>query len=156
MRSTSVEVRHADGLGQALAVELLHRPPGAVVVAEGLMDQVEVDVVEAESLQRRLERPLGVALADVLDPEFGGDEQLAARDAAGGDGAADGLLVLVGGGGVNGPVAGGQRVADGLLGLLGGDLVDAEAEDGHLHAVVERELGDLIRHGSHYAPERTR
>ena len=105
-----VEVRHADGLGQALAVDLLHRPPGAVVVAEGLVDEVQVDVVEAEPLERRLERTPGVALAGVLDPELGGDEQLVARDAAGGDGAADGLLVLVGGGGVQRAVAGGERV----------------------------------------------
>jgi hypothetical protein len=47
-------------------------------------------VVEPQPLQRRLERAPGVALADVLDPELGGDEQLAARDAAGGDGTADG------------------------------------------------------------------
>jgi hypothetical protein len=84
------------------------------------VDEVQVDVVEPEALERRLERPPGLALADVLDPEFRGDEQLVARDAAGGDRAPDGLLVLVGRGGVDGAVAGGQRVADDLLGLLGG------------------------------------
>jgi len=31
-----------------LAVEILHLAPGAVVVAEGLVDEVEVDVVEVE------------------------------------------------------------------------------------------------------------
>ena len=39
------------------------------------------------------------------------------------------------------PVAGGEGVGDGLLGLLGGDLVDAEAEDRHLDAVVQ---GDCL------------
>jgi hypothetical protein len=118
------------------------------------VDQVKVDVVQAEPLQRRLERLAGLALAVVLDPELGGHEQLVAGNAAGGDRAADGLLVAVGGGGVQRAVAGGQRVADDLLGLLGGDLVDAEAEDGHLHAVVECESGDLVRHPIHDAPAR--
>jgi hypothetical protein len=141
-----VEVRHADGLGQTFAADLLHRSPGAVVVAERLVDEVQVHVVEAEPLKRRLERALCVVLAGLLDPELGGDEQFAARDAAAGDGLADGYLVLVGGGGVERAVAGGECVRHRLLCLLGGDLVDAEAECRHLDAVVEGELGDLVRH----------
>ena len=43
-------------------VQLLHRAPRAVVVAVGLVDQVEVDVVEAEAAQRGVERPPGVVL----------------------------------------------------------------------------------------------
>src|SRR3954452_7124535 len=57
-----VEVGHADRPGGALAVELLHRPPGAVVVAERLVDQVQVDTVESEPLQRLLERTPGGVL----------------------------------------------------------------------------------------------
>ena len=49
--SVAVEVRNADGLGQAVAVELLHRPPGAVVVAERLVDQIQIDVVQAQPFQ---------------------------------------------------------------------------------------------------------
>jgi hypothetical protein len=122
-------------------VQLLHRPPGAVVVAEGLVDQVQVQPVQAEPLQGPVERPAGVVLAGVGDPQLGGDEQLPARDAAGLDGPADGLLVDVGGGGVDVPVAGGEGIGDGLLGLLRWDLIDAEAEDRHLHAVVEGDQG---------------
>ena len=109
------------------------------------MDEVQVHVVEAEPLQRRLERALCVVLAGLLNPELGGDEQFAARDAATGDGSADGFFVLVGGGGVARAVAGVECVRHGLLRLLGGDLVDAEAECWHLDAVVEGELGDLVR-----------
>jgi hypothetical protein len=65
-------------LAQARAVELLHLAPGAVVVAEGLVDEVQVDVAEPEPLQRRLERAAGLALAVVLDPQLGGHEQLVA------------------------------------------------------------------------------
>src|SRR5215217_7079935 len=48
-----IEIRYADRLGVTLAVQLLHRAPPAVVVTERLMNQVEVDVVETEPLERR-------------------------------------------------------------------------------------------------------
>jgi hypothetical protein len=53
------------------------------------------EVVEAEPLQRLLEGSLGAVLAAVLDPQLGGDEQLLPRDAAAGDGPADGRFVPV-------------------------------------------------------------
>ena len=105
---------------RALLVEGTHGAPGAVVVAVGLVDQVQVEVVEAQTPQRGVERLLGVLLAGVLYPQLGGDEQLPVGDAAGGDGAADGFLVAVGGSGVEVAVAGGQGACDGLLGLFGG------------------------------------
>jgi hypothetical protein len=138
-----VEVRHPDRPDRALGVQLLHRPPGAVVVAERLVDQVQVQPVKAEPLQGPVERAAGVVLAGVGDPQLGGDEQLVARDAAGGDGTADGGLVLVGGGRVEMPVAGGQRIGHHALGLLGWDRVDAEAEDRHLDTVVQGDGGDV-------------
>jgi hypothetical protein len=53
----------------------LHGPPVAVVVPEGLVDEVEVDVVQAEPFQGTLERLLGVGFAGgVLDPQLGSDE----------------------------------------------------------------------------------
>ena len=141
-----VEVGDTDRPGEAVGVELLHRPPEAVVVAERLVDQVEVDVVEAEPLEGPLEGGLGVGLAGVLDPQLGRDEQLVARDAAAAHGPADRLLVPVGGGGVDEPVADLEGGGDGLLGLLRGDLVDAETEDRHLDAVVQRDTGNAHRH----------
>jgi len=55
-----------------------------------LVDQVQVEVVQAEALERGLERSLGVGLdGGVLDPQLGGDEQLIAGDPAGCDGPAD-------------------------------------------------------------------
>src|SRR3954452_172497 len=62
------------------------------------------------------------------------------------DGSPDGLLVDVGGGGVDEAVTGGESVGDGLLGLFGRDLVDAEAEDRHPDTVVQGDLGDLRGH----------
>jgi hypothetical protein len=142
-----VEVGDADGLDQAVAVEVLHSPPGAVVVADGLVDEVQVEVVQAKALQGLLEFALGGVFTRVLDPHFGGDEELVAGDAALGDRAADGFLVVVGGGGVDGSVAGGQGVADDLLGLFVGYLEHAETEHWHLDTVVEGDEAVLRRHG---------
>jgi hypothetical protein len=87
----------------------------------------------------------GVLLACVLHPELGGDEQLFAGDPTVSDGAADGFFVPVGGG-VDEAIPGGQGISDDLLGLPGRDLEDAEAEDWHLLAVVQRDPRDLDRH----------
>jgi hypothetical protein len=46
-----VEVGQPDGPDGRLALQLLHRAPGAVVVAVGLVDEVQVQVVEAEPVQ---------------------------------------------------------------------------------------------------------
>ena len=62
------EVGHADGAHAALVQEFLHRPPGAVVVVEGLVDEVEVDVVQTEPGQRSSERGLGGVVAGVFHP----------------------------------------------------------------------------------------
>jgi hypothetical protein len=111
------------------------------------MDQVEVDVIEAQPLERPCERALGFLFAGrLLDPQLGGDEELAARKARLLNRSADGFLILVAGGGVERAVSGFESVADGLLGVLRRDLVDAEAEQRHLDAVVQRDFGDLHRH----------
>jgi len=82
----------------------LHGAPLAVVVAEGLVDEVEVEVVQAEPGQRLVEGAQSVVLdasgGVVLDPQLGGDPEVLPRDAAGLDGGADGFLVEVGRGGV--------------------------------------------------------
>jgi hypothetical protein len=58
------------------------------------VDQVQVDIVEAEPLERLGEGSLGAVLAAVVDPQLGGDKQLLPSDAAGGDGPADSRLLV--------------------------------------------------------------
>ena len=133
-----VEVADADGPHLAGAAGFLHGAVSAHIVARRLMDQVEVKVVEAEVLQGAVQRRFGGLITGVLHPQLGGDEQLFAGDAAPGDGRAHGLFVHVGGGRVDQPVTGCDGVQDGLF-TLGrvGHLKDAEALQGHDHAVVQ-------------------
>ncbi len=88
-----VKVRHPDRAGQALrCLQLFQGVPGLDVGVElrrRPVDQVQVDVVEAELLQRLGERGGGIGLPVV--PQLGGDEQLVARHAGLGDGLTDRL-----------------------------------------------------------------
>jgi len=59
------------------------------------VNEIQIEVVEAEALQRRLEGARGVPLAGIQDPQLGGDEQLLTGDARASDGAPDRLLVAV-------------------------------------------------------------
>ena len=76
----------------------------------------------------------------MLDPEFGGDKEFLAVDAAGFDGRTDGGFVAVGRSRVQVPVSGGQGRFDGGLRLFFRDLEDTKAQDRHFDAVVERDI----------------
>ena len=47
-----LEIAHPDGPDGPFAVKLLHRPPRTVDVAERLMDQVEVEIIELQAFER--------------------------------------------------------------------------------------------------------
>ena len=109
------EVGDADRAAAALALDPFEGAPGVEVALLGRqrpVDQVEVDVVEAEPAAALLEGLQGRVVALLRVPELGGDEDLLARDPGGGDRGADAGLVAVGGGGVDVAVAGRQRLLD--------------------------------------------
>ena len=144
------EVADADGADLAVGEQGLERPvgvDGAVEPArEGLVEDEQVDLVDAELAGALVEGVEGLVVAVVADPHLGLDEHVVAVDAAAADGVADAALVGVGGGGVDVAVADAQGGLDGGGGLVGRGLEDAEAEGGHLDAVVEGERGG--RHGA--------
>ena len=101
------------------------RPPCVDVAVQGRrgpVDQEQVDHVQAEPVQRAVERGAGPLVALPTVPDLRGDEQLVPRDAAlggTGDGAAHPGLVAVRGRGVDGPVAGVDRVPNRSFGARG-------------------------------------
>jgi hypothetical protein len=90
------------------------------------VDDEQVEVVEAESREGSVERPLRLLLALILNPQLGRDEQLITRNAAGCDCPADRLFVDVRARGVERPVSGFERRDDCPFRLLCRDLKDAE------------------------------
>jgi len=116
-----------------------------VHVAEGLVDQVQVEIVQAEPRQRRVDGFLRARVAGVLDPQLGGHEQVAARHAARRDALADSRLVHIGRRGIDQAVAGADGVDDAALALgRVGNLEDAVAQQGHAGAVVQCDMVHLV------------
>ena len=135
------EVGDADGADLAGGQGLLHGAVGAVVVAEGLVDEQQVDVVGAQAAQRAIDGAGGAFLPGVGDPHLGGQEDVLAGQSAGGDGRAHALLVAVGLGGVDVAVADLEGLEHGALGLLRRGQEDAVADLRDVDAIVKSDGG---------------
>lgn len=136
MRRSGAKLLTAYGLHEAVGEHLLKSPPGAVDVTRGLMDEVEVAIVEAEKFERALHRPFGAGFARILNPELARHEKPLSRDAAAGQSAPDRGFVSVGRGRVDGAVARSEGILDRILAGSGvGDLVDPEEERRKFDAV---------------------
>lgn len=106
---------------------------------QGLVQEQQVDPVDAELCGALLEAVQGLVVAVVADPDLRLDEDLVARHTGVAQCLADLTFVAIGGGSVDVPVAEVERGLDSGLGLVGRGLEDTEAEGGHLDAVVEGE-----------------
>ena len=98
------------------------------------MQDHEVDVVAAQALERLVHGGVGLVEAR---PELGLEEDLLAGAAGVAHAAANGALVDVSVGGVDELVAVVQSVGDGRLRVVGREQEGAQANLGHLDAVVE-------------------
>ena len=135
------EVGDADGADLAGGQGLLHGAVGAVVVAEGLVDEQQVDVVGAQAAQGAVDGAGGALLPGVGDPHLGGQEDVLAGQSTGGDGRAHALLVAVGLGGVDVAVADLEGLEHGPLGLLRRGQEDAVADLRDVDAIVQSDGG---------------
>ena len=104
------EVADADGADLAVCQQRLQRPVRLEGLVEGrgqrLVQDQQVDLVDAELAGALLEAVQRLVVAVVADPDLGLDEDLVAGDAGAVDGLADLALVAVRRGGVDVPVAG--------------------------------------------------
>ena len=149
-----VEVRYADRGGQPLVAvggEGLPGFDGVLVLRGRPVDEVEVDVVEAELFEALAQRPLGLFGTVAVVPQLRGDEELVAGDPGLRNRSAHALLIAVDGCRVDVAVADFEGIGDDALGLLGVDLEDTEAQLRDRLAVVEGECGNrqgaAFRHG---------
>jgi len=62
------EVADADRANLPFPMQLLHRPPRAENIAVGLMDEVQIQVLEAQFLEGSPERFSGQFITDILNP----------------------------------------------------------------------------------------
>ena len=101
------------------------------------MDEIKIHIIELQAVQGTLELRLGPLIAGILQPEFGGDEQLAALDATPPNPVADLGFILIGGGGIDQPVTCIDGLDDGTFALCRRHLEDPKAQQGHLDVIVQ-------------------
>ena len=138
-----LEVGHADRPDTPVGVELLQRPPRLDVTVEarlGPMDQVEVDVVQPQPVQARLERAEGAVVALVVVPQLGRDEQFVTGQPTGCERAADPGLVAVQRCRVDAAVAALDRGQHGLFRLAVRNPEHPETQAGHGDTVVQPDV----------------
>ena len=146
---------------EAIGLELLHGRPGvregnlverhelvgrrgvvgAVREGHGPVDEVQVERVELKVAERLLQGGPDVLRSVCVVPELGGNPHIVAVGDARLERVGEGVphlgLVLVNGRAVDMAIADLQGRFDGLVGLVRGRLPRAEAEHGHVVAVVE-------------------
>jgi hypothetical protein len=139
-----IEVGDADRSRIAALSSLLHPRPRPRRPALRPMDDVQIDVVDAEELQAPLDRRDRIPVPGI---ELRGDEHLVTRDAAGAQALADALFVAVCLRRVDVPIAELERPANGVHARAAvRDLPHAESEQRNRVAVGEwTRLGVLLR-----------
>ena len=75
-QSVGLEVADPDGLRPAFPVQLFHGSPSAIHVPKGLVNKVQIELLQLQPLQRSVKRLPGAFVSGIRDPELGGDEQL--------------------------------------------------------------------------------
>ncbi|GAA4342993.1 hypothetical protein GCM10023087_02840 [Microbacterium rhizosphaerae] len=137
------EVADADGADRPLLDLLLERLPGTEDVADGLVEQHQVDGAAVEPLERAGDGGARLVVAVVGRPDLRRQEDVVAWHSRRPDPAPDSALVAVEDGRVDEPVAVVQCGLDARLAHLHiGDEVDAEADLRHPHPVRERNARD--------------
>ena len=135
--SDGVEVGHPDGTNLPGLEGTLQVAVSTVVVAVGLVDQHEVDVVGSQSRQGLLNGTERMTFAVIRAPHLVDQEDLVARDATVRYGNAHALLVAVGLRRVDHAVPRIERGGDAALRLGVVDPENAVAQLGHRDSVVQ-------------------
>ncbi len=133
------EIAHPDGPDRALPVQPLHRPPCAIVVPKGLVDQVQVDMFHPQRLPRAVKGPQRFVIPGVLHPQLGGDQPFLSGQPGAAQGRAHGRFILIGCRGVKQAVPCRESICDALLTLAAvPDLKGAVSDHRQFDPVVER------------------
>ena len=118
-------------------IQFFHRPPGAVHIPDGLVDQVKVQPIELQFLQGPFKRLAGVLIPGIRYPQLGRYKQVFPCHAAAFDRFSDRFFIAVRSCGVDQAVPGLDGFNHAAFAFFGiGDLKNAEPEHGHFHAVI--------------------
>lgn len=77
-----MEVTDANSANFTGLLQLFHGTPGPVDIAIWLVNQVQVNVIKLQSIQRAFELGFGPFVTGILQPEFRGDKEFVTGDTA--------------------------------------------------------------------------
>ena len=141
------EVADTNGADKPLVPGLFKRPPCSPHIIIGLMQKIEVQVVQAKLCKGCTDAKASLLIPVVLDPELAGHKELLSLDAAVLYGAANLGLIVVGCSSVDMPVAGIKGHAHCPVGsAVCRHLKDTTAQSRDAVAIVESVClhGDLL------------
>ncbi len=138
------EVRHADVLRQPCSLHLTQRADGIRErnARVGPVDKEEIDLRQAQARQAFRGRALQLASSEMIRPDFGGDEDVAARNAGGTQPLPHLTFVFVDLGRVDMAVADAQRLFDHARAGASAQFPVAEPDRRNGRAVCVDELHD--------------
>jgi hypothetical protein len=133
----SLKVGNPDCSDFALSIQFFHRTPFTIHIAVGLMNKIQVKVIQLQAFQGSFKGFDRTFIAIALDPKFGCDKQFFSRNAALFDAPANRFFVLVGSGSVNMVISNLNRVnyASFTFGWIS-DLKNTETQDRDFNAIV--------------------
>ena len=77
-----VKIADADGPQNSFPVHLLQGPPCPVIIAEGLVNQIQIQIIHTQPLHGCLRRLPRFRIAGILHPQLCGDKQFFTGNAA--------------------------------------------------------------------------
>ena len=90
-----LEIAHADRLRTPGGIDLLQVVPRLLPDVRRPVDQIQIHIIHAQTVEALLERFFAAVRANVVVPQLGGDEQVASRHAGTADSLADRRLVAI-------------------------------------------------------------
>ena len=133
-----MEVTDANSANFTGLLQLFHGTPGPVDIAIWLVNQVQVNVIKLQSIQRAFELGFGPFVTGILQPEFRGDKEFVTGDTALFQCVPDLDFILIRGGGVNQSITAVNSVNDRSFAFGGiGHLKYTKAQQGHFNTVVQ-------------------
>ena len=139
------EIRNAAGPDRSFLLDFQQRLPGFDVLVdrgERPVNEIQVEMVESEIIQRRVKGHTRRIIALIAVAQLGCDEHFAGH-AGGFERVTDFTFVVIGSGCVNMTVADLQCLFNGLLCGRSGDLEDSESDLRNRNGIGERNARDI-------------
>src|SRR5690242_15719423 len=119
-------------------MQFFHRSPFTIHIAEWLMNQIQVEVIQLQSLQRSFKGSFCSFITIPLNPKLGGNKQFFSFHTASFDSSANRFFVLIRSGGINVAISDLDSVDDAsfTFGQIS-YLKNAKTENGNFNATVQ-------------------